>query len=436
MGNVACCQAENPKLEAQEEKQPIRKSTAALRAELEEGMKALKDAMQDSSEKIDDRQLTSYEKIKEEIDVGIAALRGIQADNELDRLQREAEDCIVELRFQRKAEAEQRIRDRMNNMNSKVKGNTPGNRNSTTPDRYKLGKHLGKGAFGVVRQATDTKTGRQVAVKILQKEAIDMDEGSKERLAREVSIMKSLKHRNIVHLYGLIVNSDKNEMWMIVEFIDGDDLMKKLTSKGALLETTARSYFQQLMYGLHYMHEQNIAHRDLKPDNVLITKTGDVKITDFGLSAVQKTDGRGYISPGLSLKTCCGTPYYVAPEVISSSSSKGYSGFTCDVWSLGILLFGMLLNDMPFVGKDLSTLLKNITKGTYSFPPSKPISPEAKSCIRSILVVDVEKRATLKDLSKHAWVAKGFSEEEFSSSTPVRVEDEDLNATVKSLRNW
>ena len=144
----------------------------------------------------------------------------------------------------------------------------------------------------------------------MQKEAVELDDGSKERLAREVSIMKSLKHRNIVHLYGLIVNDIKREMWMIVEFIDGNDLMKKLTTGGPLLEATARSYFQQLMYGLNYMHQQNIAHRDLKPDNVLITKTGEVKITDFGLSNVQKTDGRGVIPQGLSLKTCCGLCYY------------------------------------------------------------------------------------------------------------------------------
>ena len=96
----------------------------------------------------------------------------------------------------------------------------------------------------------------------------------------------------------------------------------------------------------------------------------------------------------------------------------------------------MVINDVPFLGKDLSTLLKNITRGSYSFPPSKPISPGAKSCIRSILVVDVEKRATLENLSEHSWVKNGFDEDEFKYSAPIQPEDEALMTTVKSLRNW
>eukprot|EP01061_Rhynchopus_euleeides_P035840 TRINITY_DN60424_c0_g1_i1.p1 TRINITY_DN60424_c0_g1~~TRINITY_DN60424_c0_g1_i1.p1 ORF type:complete len:396 (+),score=163.44 TRINITY_DN60424_c0_g1_i1:79-1188(+) len=309
--------------------------------------------------------------------------------------------------------------------------------NPTTPDRYLKKSKLGKGAFGTVWKAMDTRANKYVAIKIIKKDSLALDEGNKERLTREVSIMKSLAHRNIVSLYGFIPNDAQNEVWMIVEYIEGCDLMQKVEDCGQIPEPEARDYFQQILVGLHYVHSQNIVHRDLKPDNILLQKTGVIKITDFGLSNVQKTDGRGEVKKGLSLKTCCGTPYYVAPEVIMLSESKGYSGFTSDVWSMGIILFVMLTGTTPFSGENLSKLLENITKGIYFFPSNQTLSSSAKQCIRTILVRP-EKRVTLKQLATDPWVSIAFDKSQMENIKQVvgNKDDAALYATIKTIRNW
>ena len=308
--------------------------------------------------------------------------------------------------------------------------------NPTTPDRYVKKSKLGKGAFGVVWKAMDTRADKYVAIKIIQKESLSLDEGNRERLTREVSIMKSLTHPNLVTLYGFIPNDAQKEVWMIVEYIDGSDLMQKVEKQGKLTEPMSRDYFQQMLVGMNYVHSQNVVHRDLKPDNILIERSGIVKITDFGLSNVQKTDADGGIQKGFSLKTCCGTPYYVAPEVIQLTDTQGYSGFTCDIWSLGIILFVMLTGETPFSGENLSKLLENITKGVYFFPQNVSLSSSAKQCIRSILV-GADKRVTLKELASDPWVSVAFDKSQMENvKKVVQKDDPALYATIKTIRNW
>eukprot|EP01062_Namystynia_karyoxenos_P025377 TRINITY_DN19986_c0_g1_i1.p1 TRINITY_DN19986_c0_g1~~TRINITY_DN19986_c0_g1_i1.p1 ORF type:complete len:408 (+),score=146.83 TRINITY_DN19986_c0_g1_i1:78-1226(+) len=302
-------------------------------------------------------------------------------------------------------------------------------------DRFDLRKKLGEGAFGLVRKAIDKSTGDPVAIKMISCAQLALDKAGHERLEREIAILQTLKHPNLVNLREILANDETNEMWLVLEFVDGSDLMAVIDKAHHLSEDLGKKYLRQMVIGLNYVHSQNVAHRDLKPENIMVKNDGRVKITDFGLSNFQRTDERGAVPAGLSLKTCCGTPYYVAPEVISSSTSRGYSGFTCDVWSLGIILYAMLLGDLPFTGRDLPELLERIRRGQFTFPSSVQLTPDAKKLIKAVLTADPAKRPSLKQIAGFAWVSLPLSELQCDL---VEVSDEtlmSLRQTIKSLRS-
>ena len=278
--------------------------------------------------------------------------------------------------------------------------------------KYKLGGRLGKGAYGVVVRATDEETGEEVAIKRISKEVLAKEgEAGEKRLYREVAIMGSLHHDNLVNLIELLNREESGEVWIAIELVEGVELMNKIDQAtkpgvpGGLSEDLARNYFQQLVVGLNYVHSQGVVHRDLKPENILITHDDVCKITDFGLSNVQNTDTMGQVPPNMNMQTCCGTPYYVAPEVVTRKS--GYNGFTADVWSLGIILYVMLLGDLPFTAKDLRSLLRKIGKGEYKISEKAKLSAGARDLIKEILNPKAEERITLKGIAEHTWFTEG-----------------------------
>eukprot|EP01006_Ploeotia_vitrea_P016385 TRINITY_DN47013_c0_g1_i2.p1 TRINITY_DN47013_c0_g1~~TRINITY_DN47013_c0_g1_i2.p1 ORF type:complete len:377 (+),score=20.65 TRINITY_DN47013_c0_g1_i2:404-1534(+) len=163
-------------------------------------------------------------------------------------------------------------------------------------------------------------------------------------------------------------------------------------------------YFQQLVLGMYYCHVHGIAHRDLKPENLMLDETGKLKISDFGLSNLQNTTRSGKISVDLQLHTMCGTPEYVAPEVLMG---KGYSGFTADVWSCGVILYVMLCGSLPFRDTEGSSIFSKIKNATYEMKPY--LSEESKDMIRHLLVVDPKQRWTLDQVVQHPWFQKGFN---------------------------
>eukprot|EP00754_Rhynchopus_humris_P020284 Rhum_TRINITY_DN14689_c14_g2::Rhum_TRINITY_DN14689_c14_g2_i1::g.109861::m.109861 len=287
-------------------------------------------------------------------------------------------------------------------------------RMSCEKGKYELGEKLGKGTYGVVMRATDRSNGRDVAVKRISRKVLRKEgEAGEKRLYREVAIMGSLHHENLVNLIELVNREDLREMWVIIELVEGVELMYKIDqasvrrrgSVGGLSEPAARNYFQQLVVGLNYVHSQGVVHRDLKPENILITHDDVCKITDFGLSNVQNTDTMGQVPPNMNMQTCCGTPYYVAPEVVTRKS--GYNGFTADVWSLGIILYVMLLGDLPFTAKDLRSLLRKIGKGEYKISEKAKLSAGARDLIKEILNPKAEERITLKGIAEHTWFTEG-----------------------------
>eukprot|EP01027_Heterolobosea_sp_BB2_P009656 GEZU01014225.1.p1 GENE.GEZU01014225.1~~GEZU01014225.1.p1 ORF type:complete len:246 (-),score=52.10 GEZU01014225.1:74-811(-) len=224
--------------------------------------------------------------------------------------------------------------------------------------KYELGKTLGRGTFSKVKYAIDTETKQPYAIKIVDRKQV-VKENMEQQLKREIAIMKILKHQYVVDLKEVLQTS--KHIYIVLELITGGELFDRIVSAKRFSEDQARRYFQQLITGIEYCHKQGIAHRDLKPENLLLDANDNLKISDFGLSALSEgRDGRQKL-----LMTTCGTPNYVAPEVLLE---KGYDGFQADVWSAGVILFVMLAGYLPFDDPTMNGLFAKIEKGKYKAP--------------------------------------------------------------------
>ncbi|MCO5568403.1 hypothetical protein L7F22_022102 [Adiantum nelumboides] len=265
----------------------------------------------------------------------------------------------------------------------------------TRVGKYELGRVLGEGNFGKVKHAKDTVTGRNVAIKILDKEKIFKDR-MMEQIKREISTMKLVKHPNVVQLYEVMAS--KTKIYFVLEYVTGGELFNKIYRQGKMQEDEARKYFQQLVAAVDYCHSRGVFHRDLKPENLLLDASGNLKVTDFGLSAVPqqcREDGL--------LHTTCGTPNYVAPEVIVD---KGYDGAKADLWSCGVILFILMAGYMPFEDRNLIKLYRKIYKGQFTYPSW--FSSGAKRLISRILTPNPKHRITIAEIYQDPWFKKGF----------------------------
>ncbi|XP_020401767.1 CBL-interacting protein kinase 8 isoform X2 [Zea mays] len=236
--------------------------------------------------------------------------------------------------------------------------------------KYEVGRTIGEGTFAKVKFAQNTETGESVAMKVLDRSSI-LKNKMAEQIKREISIMKLVRHPNVVRLHEVLASRKK--IFIILEFITGGELFDKIIRHGRLSEADARRYFQQLIDGVDFCHKKGVYHRDLKPENLLLDSQGNLKISDFGLSAWPAQGS-------FLLRTTCGTPNYVAPEVLSH---KGYNGALADTWSCGVILYVLLAGYLPFDEVDLTTLYGKIESAEYSFPAW--FSGGAKSLIRRIL---------------------------------------------------
>nr|XP_010924071.1 CBL-interacting protein kinase 8 isoform X1 [Elaeis guineensis] len=271
--------------------------------------------------------------------------------------------------------------------------------------KYEVGRTIGQGTFAKVKFAQNTETGESVAMKVLDRATI-IKHKMVDQIKREIFIMKLVRHPHVVRLYEVLASRTK--IYIILEFITGGELFDKIVHRGKLSEADSRRYFQQLIDGVDYCHSKGVYHRDLKPENLLLDSQGNLKISDFGLSAVP--------AEGVSLlHTTCGTPNYVAPEVLSH---KGYDGAIADIWSCGVILYVLMAGYLPFDEVDLTTLYTKIEKAEFSCPSW--FSGGAKSLIHRILDPNPASRIRIEEIRCNEWFRKNY--------VPVRpVENEDVN---------
>lgn len=258
--------------------------------------------------------------------------------------------------------------------------------------KYQVGKEIGRGGFSVVQEGTEKSTGRKVAIKIIDKKKQDVDQ--LKLLEREIDIMKKLSHPNIVQLYEVFYTS--TNIYLVLEFVSGGELYDQIVARGSFTESDASGIVKQVLSATAHMHQHGIAHRDLKPENLLLSsvKGDEVKVADFGLSKD--------VSNATHMSTCCGSPSYVAPEVLQG----GVYTHQCDVWSIGVILYVLLSGYLPFYGDTQEELFDKILSGTYSFSHKcwDDISPEAKDLLAKMLTVNVSQRITVDGCLNHAWL--------------------------------
>ncbi|CAM6109045.1 unnamed protein product [Calypogeia fissa] len=284
--------------------------------------------------------------------------------------------------------------------------------NPTRVGKYELGRQLGEGKFAKVRFARNLETGESVAIKVLDKEKI-LKHKMVEQLKREISTMKLVKHPNIVRL--LEVLASKTRIYIVLEFVMGGELFAKIARQGRFKEDEGRTYFQQLINAVDYCHSRGVFHRDLKLENLLLDLSGNLKVSDFGLSALPQQARED----GL-LHTTCGTPNYVAPEVIHD---KGYKGASADLWSCGVILFVLLAGYLPFDESNLSTLYKKIYRAEFTFPPW--FSPAARKLILRILDPNPRTRITVPQILTNEWFKKDYQRPKFKEQEDADVSDVD-----------
>ncbi|KAG6403555.1 hypothetical protein SASPL_135780 [Salvia splendens] len=280
-------------------------------------------------------------------------------------------------------------------------------------NKYEVGKLLGCGAFAKVYHARDVATGRSVAIKVINKSRLNNNAVLVNNIKREISIMSRLRHPNIVKLYEVLAT--KRKIFFVLEFVKGGELFAKV-AKGRFSEDLARKYFQQLISAVSYCHSRGVYHRDLKPENLLLDENGDLKVSDFGLSAL----GDHVRSDGL-LHTLCGTPAYVAPEILAK---RGYDGAKVDVWSCGIVLFVLTAGYLPFNDPNLMNMYKKIYKGEFRCP--KWMSPDLKRFFSRLLDTNPESRISIEEMKLDPWFRKGYSEVKSESIGLVKEEERKL----------
>ncbi|XP_067619057.1 serine/threonine-protein kinase par-1 isoform X2 [Eurosta solidaginis] len=305
-------------------------------------------------------------------------------------------------------------RDRIDNIMSGI-ANTGdvkmNNHRKKLRQRFDIIKKLGQGTYGKVQLGINKETGQEVAIKTIKKCKIEA-EADLVRIRREVQIMSSVQHPNIIHIYEVFENREK--MVLVMEFAAGGELYDYLSERKVLTEEEARRIFRQVATAVYYCHKHKICHRDLKLENILLDEHGNAKIADFGLSNV--------FDEANLLSTFCGSPLYASPEIVEGTP---YQGPEVDCWSLGVLLYTLVYGSMPFDGSNFKRLVKQISQGDY-YEPKKP--SRASTLIREMLTVSPRKRATIEQICAHWWVNENDNvscldlAEELATQTPVRLD--------------
>jgi len=279
-------------------------------------------------------------------------------------------------------------------------------KNESIRNHYTISKTLGKGSFATTKLATSTADKSLWAAKVLSKRTMQADDIK--AFQQEIKILKTLDHPNVCWTREIF--EDRNNYFVVCELMTGGELFDRIVEKEYYTEKEAAVCVADICKALVYCHDRNIVHRDLKPENIMYANMkpdSPVKVVDFGLST---TAAHG----DATMKTACGTPEYVAPEVISK---KPYTN-KCDMWSVGVIMYILLCGYPPFGEENSKILYRKIRAADIDFPPEdwQSISKDAYDLVNSLIVVDISKRLSAKQVLEHKWMVKMLGKVETTPS--------------------
>lgn len=284
-------------------------------------------------------------------------------------------------------------------------------------DKYDIGEKLGAGHYAEVFLCKNRATGASFAVKVIDKTRTTTKQQGE--VLGEVAILRELNHAHCLRLEGFY--DEGNRVLVVLELIQGGELFAKICAERHFSEKRAAMMMRDILSGVAYLHSKSVIHRDLKPENLLLTtkdETASIKIVDFGFA--EKCNGN-------SLTKCCGTPLYIAPEVLNAGLFKTGPpyGLAADMWSLGVILYVLLCGYPPFRAKTQNDQFKKVVAGKFDFPEQKvwgTISAEAKDLIVKLLVLDPAGRLTAEQALQHPWMQTNV--------------DAHLGSTVEALKTF
>ena len=267
-------------------------------------------------------------------------------------------------------------------------------------DKYEVGNKLGEGHYAQVFLCRNKASGSHHAVKVIDKGRTTTKQV--DDMLGEVAILKELNHAHCLRLDGFFDEGGK--VFVVLELINGGELFQKICRERHFSEKTSAKMMYDIISGVAYLHSKGIIHRDLKPENLLLTSLeadANIKIVDFGFAEKCGSDDK--------LTKCCGTPLYIAPEVLNAGLYKTGPpyGLSADIWSLGVILYVLLCGYPPFRAKTQNDQFKKVVAGKYEFRPDKGwgnISDEAKDLISKMIVMDPKARLTAKQCLEHPWM--------------------------------
>lgn len=299
-------------------------------------------------------------------------------------------------------------------------------------DFYRLGKQLGFGSFGAVRLANDIVTGEKRAVKIVERTS---NAKELEFIQREINVLLSISHPNIVRTYDIFDERDK--IFLVMDFVQGGDFFDYINKRGKLKEPQAKHVMWQMLQGISYLHANNIVHRDIKPENVLVASTSPLTLqfTDFGFANFIDPTAP---SPATDMKSMVGTGCYMAPEVIDL---RGH-GKPVDVFATGVVMFRVLTGKLPFRGMTIQECYKQAMQQKADFNSSewKNVSSQARELCRSMILADPSQRPTVAEALQHEWFefdVEFMSQVQEAAAKEHQSEDNIVSSmkSIASLRN-
>ena len=284
---------------------------------------------------------------------------------------------------------------------------------------YKKGKKLGGGGFGEVFELIDSETGEIRAVKVISLKKLENPQ-SNEAYLNEYKFNNSLNYKYICKCYNTF--KDNDNAYFILEYQPNKTLNELIGNRYSLHEIEIKHYCYELLLAIEYLHNRNIIHRDIKLSNVLLSDKMEVKLCDFGLAIGNNS---------ITNKTICGTPNYIAPEILNYKNGTNYS-FEIDIWSFGIILYSLFYKKTPFESQEKGKTKKNIQNVMYKFPENNQVSDDAKDLMRSIFVKEPSLRPSIKEIKESNFFNNGIGIPKYlpSSSQYMRLSIEYLQNFV------